>query len=81
MFVDRERQSMSTAERVYGYTGASGLVQALATGYFMYDLIVSTLYVKLFGVGMLFHAISALWVFSFGFVCVPFFLILHAPVT
>ncbi|KAL2003376.1 hypothetical protein VTN02DRAFT_4112 [Thermoascus thermophilus] len=67
MFVDRERQSMSPAERVYGYTGASGLVQALATGYFVYDLIVSTRYVKLFGVGMLFHAVSALWVFSLGF--------------
>jgi len=72
MFADRERHSMSAAERVYGYTGASGLVQALATGYFLYDLIVSTVYVNIFGIGMLFHAISALWVFSLGFVGVPF---------
>lgn len=68
MFADRERKGMTAEERVYGYTGACGLVQALATGYFLYDLIVSTVYVKMFGVGMLFHAISALWVFALGFV-------------
>lgn len=59
---------MNIDERVHGYTGAIGLVQALATGYFIYDLIVSTLHINLFGVGMLFHAISALCVFSLGFV-------------
>lgn len=68
MFVDEERSSMSAGERVYGYTGACGFVQALAVGYFVYDTIVSTVYLPLFGVGMLFHAISALWVFSLGFV-------------
>ncbi|PYI06410.1 DUF887-domain-containing protein [Aspergillus sclerotiicarbonarius CBS 121057] len=67
MFVDDERNSMTTGERIYGYTGTCGLVSAFAAGYFVYDLIVSTIYIKLFGVGMLFHAISALWVFSFGF--------------
>ncbi|OJJ47581.1 hypothetical protein ASPZODRAFT_63333 [Penicilliopsis zonata CBS 506.65] len=67
MFTDEERKSMNVGERVYGYTGACGLIQALAAGYFIYDLIVSTLYIKMFGVGMLFHAISALWVFSLGF--------------
>lgn len=68
MYVDEERWSMSSAERVFGYTGACGLIQALAVGYFVYDLIVSAVYIKLFGIGMLFHAISALWVFSLGFV-------------
>ncbi|KAJ5525008.1 hypothetical protein N7494_011658 [Penicillium frequentans] len=67
MFVDDERNSMSPLERVFGYTGACGLIQALAVGYFVYDLIVSTIYVKMFGIGTLFHAISALWVFSLGF--------------
>ncbi|KAJ5647653.1 hypothetical protein N7490_004025 [Penicillium lividum] len=67
MFVDDERNSMSPLERVFGYTGACGLIQALAVGYFIYDLIVSTVYVKMFGIGTLFHAISALWVFSLGF--------------
>ncbi|KAJ5947116.1 hypothetical protein N7466_000131 [Penicillium verhagenii] len=67
MFVDDERNSMNSLERVFGYTGACGLIQALAVGYFIYDLIVSTIYVKMFGIGTLFHAVSALWVFSLGF--------------
>lgn len=68
MFFDDERRSMSSGERVFGYTGACGLIQALAVGYFIYDLIVSVQHVKMFGIGMLFHAVSALWVFSLGFV-------------
>lgn len=68
MYVDTERNSMSSGERVFGYTGACGLIQALAVGYFVYDLIVSVAHLKMFGIGMLFHAISALWVFSLGFV-------------
>jgi len=68
MFVDTERGQMSTGERVFGYTGACGLIQALAVGYFIYDLIVSIVHVNMFGIGLLFHAVSALWVFSLGFV-------------
>lgn len=68
IFVDKERSSMSTLERVFGYTGACGFIQALAAGYFVYDLIVSSRYVRMFGIGTLFHAICALWVFSLGFV-------------
>ncbi|KAJ5085348.1 hypothetical protein N7532_010119 [Penicillium argentinense] len=67
MFVDTERGQMSTGERVFGYTGACGLIQALAVGYFLYDLIVSVVHVNMFGIGLLFHAASALWVFSLGF--------------
>ena len=63
---------MTSSERGFGYTGACGLIQALAVGYFVYDLIVSIVHVRMFGIGMLFHAISALWVFSLGFVsCLP----------
>lgn len=72
IFTDQERAGFNAGERVYGYTGASGLVQALATGYFIYDLIISTVYVKVFGIGMVLHGMSALWVFSFGFVSVSF---------
>lgn len=68
LFVDEERKSMTSGERVLGYTGSCALISSLAVGYFIYDLIISTIYVKVFGLGMLFHAISALWVFSFGFV-------------
>ncbi|KAL4866364.1 hypothetical protein BDV12DRAFT_135440 [Aspergillus spectabilis] len=67
LFVDEERKSMTSAERVFGYTGSCVLISSLAVGYFIYDLIVSTIYVKMFGIGMLFHAVSALWVFSFGY--------------
>ncbi|KAL2843633.1 TLC domain-containing protein [Aspergillus pseudoustus] len=67
LFTDEERKSMNSGERVYGYTGSCVLISSLAVGYFIYDLIVSTVYVKMFGIGMLFHAISALWVFSFGY--------------
>ncbi|RMZ77962.1 hypothetical protein DV738_g4117, partial [Chaetothyriales sp. CBS 135597] len=69
MFVDGERAEMkhSNIERVYGYTGACGMIQALACGYFIWDLIVSTRHISIFGIGIWFHAISALFVFSFGF--------------
>ncbi|RKF79617.1 putative TLC domain-containing protein C17A2.02c [Golovinomyces cichoracearum] len=67
LFVDKERKNMNWQERVWGYTGAAGMIQALAAGYFLWDLIISVIHVKVFGVGMLIHAISALMVFSFGF--------------
>jgi hypothetical protein len=68
MWADRERSEMDSTERVHGYTGASGLIQAFAGGYFLWDLVITAQNVRIFGVGMLFHAISALCVFSLGFV-------------
>jgi hypothetical protein len=68
MFTDEERMGMDWQQRVWGYTGAAGMIQGLATGYFLWDLMVSIQNAKLFGPGMLAHAISALVVFSFGFV-------------
>lgn len=68
MWADTERQEMDTKERVHGYTGASGLIQAFAGGYFLWDLVITAQNVKIFGIGMLFHALSALCVFSLGFV-------------
>jgi hypothetical protein len=68
MYVDEERKTMESGERVFGYTGACGLVQAMATGYFLWDLIISTLHVNLFGIGLWFHAVSALAVYSLGYV-------------
>jgi hypothetical protein len=82
MFNDEERMGMGrpswtdsgngggngAVERVYGYTGGSGLIQALAAGYFVWDLLVSARYLKVFGPGILAHAVTALLVFSFGFV-------------
>lgn len=70
MFKDVERHDMknSVIERIYGYTGAAGLIQGLAAGYFTWDLLVSTRYFKIFGLGIWAHAVTALVVFSFGFV-------------
>ncbi|KIV79683.1 hypothetical protein PV11_07230 [Exophiala sideris] len=69
MFTDEERYDMqrSPIERIYGYTGGCGLIQALATGYFMWDLAVSARNYSVFGPGILAHAVTALSVFSLGF--------------
>lgn len=64
---DEERYSMTWEERIWGYTGASGMIQGLASGYFLWDLVVTIQNIKMFGPGMLAHAITALTVFSFGF--------------
>jgi hypothetical protein len=67
--VDTERANMDFEERMWGYTGAAGLVQALATGYFLFDLVVMVRYLDVFGLGMLAHASSCLVTYTLGFVC------------
>ncbi|KAI9764433.1 MAG: hypothetical protein M1840_008456 [Geoglossum simile] len=67
MWADGERAAMSWQERVWGYTGAGGMIQGFAAGYFLWDLMVSWKYLDLFGWGLLAHAVSALVVFSLGF--------------
>lgn len=71
MFADEERNHMDWEGRVWGYTGASGFIQALAAGYFLWDLVVTSLNLDVFGLGTLAHAIAALLVYSLGFVCDP----------
>lgn len=68
MFYDEERKNMDWQQRIWGYTGAAGMIQGMATGYFLWDLMVTLQNVRVFGLGMLAHALSALIVFSFGFV-------------
>lgn len=68
MSKDEERSEMNWAGRVHGYTGAGGLIQAFAGGYFLWDLFITLQHIHLFGPGMLAHAVSALFVFSLGFV-------------
>ncbi|RKF53103.1 putative TLC domain-containing protein C17A2.02c [Erysiphe neolycopersici] len=67
ILVDQERKNMDWTDRVWGYTGAAGMIQALATGYFLWDLLISLIHIKIFGPGLLAHAVSAFLVFSFGF--------------
>lgn len=61
-------EPVGAVERVYGYTGALGLLAAFAQGYFIYHLIMATVHFKVFGIGTLSHAISCC-TFIFGFVC------------
>lgn len=68
IFFDEERKHMDSEERVWGYTGASGLVQGLAAGYFLWDFVITAMNFSVFGIGTLAHAISALLVYSLGFV-------------
>jgi hypothetical protein len=65
---DPQRDMMGWKERVYGYSGGEGMVQAFSCGYFLWDLYVCVRYYGLFGFGMLAHAISSLLVYSAGFV-------------
>jgi heme/copper-type cytochrome/quinol oxidase subunit 4 len=70
MWVDKERSTMEWQARVHGYTGAGGMLQGFAAGYFLWDLWVCVRHLDVFGWGMLAHAVSALVVFSLGFVSV-----------
>jgi hypothetical protein len=70
-WTDEERSEMNWRGRVFGYTGAGGMIQAFAAGYFLWDLMVCLTHIDIFGVGLLAHAISALSVFSLGFVSFP----------
>ncbi|KAL2756104.1 hypothetical protein ACRALDRAFT_1070758 [Sodiomyces alcalophilus JCM 7366] len=67
MFADAERNKMDWQARIWGYTGALGMIQALAAGYFLWDLVVTSRNMDVFGPGTLAHALSALLVYSFGF--------------
>ena len=68
IYADRERQQMDWKQRVWGYTGGTGMVQGFATGYFLWDLIICTVHYDLHGLGAVAHAASALVVSGLGFV-------------
>lgn len=59
---------MDLEERMWGYTGAAAMVQAFATGYFVFDLVVMVRYLDVFGTGMLMHALSCVITYTLGFV-------------
>lgn len=73
---DEERKSWRGSERweerIWGYSGLSGMCQSFALGYFLWDLVMCAVYVNIFGWGMLAHAISATSVFALGYVRLPF---------
>lgn len=67
MFADEERKTFDWQARIWGYTGASGMIQSLVAGYFVWDFIITICFVDVFGIGVLVHATSALLVYSFGY--------------
>lgn len=70
MYLDNERWSMGPKERVWGYTGATGMVQGFSAGYFLWDLVMSAKDMDVHGPGSLMHAASALAVSMLGFVSI-----------
>lgn len=72
MLKDKERSQMDAVERVWGYTGASGMVQGFAAGYFLWDLGACIKDVDVQGLVSLMHAASALAVTCLGFVYLIF---------
>lgn len=53
--------------RVWGYTPLEGHVVSMAVGYFLWDLVICAVHMKIFGIGLLLHAIAALTVYTLGF--------------
>lgn len=68
IFKDEQRHEMDWRGRLWGYTPASGMVQGLAAGYFLWDLQISSQYLTITGPSALLHAIGALTVTCIGFV-------------
>lgn len=68
------RSSMTRDDRLWGYSPATGDVQAYAAGYFLWDVLLCVRYLDVQGVSALLHALSALIITVMGFVSFhPFF--------
>lgn len=68
IFTDKERPGATVADRLWAYSPSGGRIQAFAAGYFIWDLLLSTWYIQILGIGSLTHAICALSVTMLGFV-------------
>ncbi|PQE07490.1 hypothetical protein CJF30_00007226 [Rutstroemia sp. NJR-2017a BBW] len=66
-YQDTERWSMDWRGRLWGYTGAGGIVQAFSAGYFLWDLGVNIVHFDILGWSSMLHAICALGLVSLGF--------------
>ena len=68
ILADESRKQTSPQWRLMDYSSMAGRVQAFAAGYFLWDLMISSLYLEVHGFGSLLHAICALCVTMIGFV-------------
>lgn len=57
-------------ERLWGYNGAAGMCQAFAAGYFLWDVVVSSVHIDVMGASSLVHAVAALGITGIGFVSI-----------
>lgn len=69
LYADQDRLSDTWEERMWGYTGLGGMVQAFGAGYFLWDVQVCALNLDTLGVMDLLHAVVALSIAILGFVC------------
>jgi len=65
---DEARSNMSRDDRLWGYSPASGRVQAFAAGYFLWDVLLCVRHLDVQGVSALLHAVAALIITVTGFV-------------
>ena len=65
---DEEMSGTGWRGRIWGYSGAAGFVQAIAAGYFAWDVTVSAGWLEVLGIGSLMHAVAALVITMMGFV-------------
>lgn len=68
LLADQERANATWEDRIWGYTGASGLVHALSGGYFMWDLGASASNLSTLGPLDLLHAAVGFCISILGFV-------------
>lgn len=68
IYADQDRVNQTWEERMWGYTGLGGMVQAMGAGYFVWDVQVCALKTKMLGITELVHAIVALSIAMLGFV-------------
>lgn len=69
---DSARRTQTWQSRLWGYDGMTGLVQALAAGYFAWDVQVSGLNMDVLGADSLAHAFGWLAITFMGFVSTTF---------
>jgi hypothetical protein len=71
LYAERDlRRDLDWRGRIFGYTGAGGLVQACAMGYFLWDIGVSVFNVKVLGMQDVLHGVAAGGVTLMGFVSI-----------
>lgn len=68
MAKDPTRISTTWQSRLWGYSGIVGLIQASATGYFLWDVHLSTQHMDVMGADSLAHALGWLIITLIGFV-------------